>query len=126
MSRAHIVKTMPAKKLSEEQRLEAANLKALFRAWQAQRKEAGKPWTQDDVSDEFGFGQSALSQYLGGLIPLNPAAVAKFAEVLGVTPMEISPTVVKQVQEVQERAAAFLRANERARTTTTKPRRRTA
>lgn len=107
---------MPAKPLTKEQLQEAARLKAMFKAWQALRKAAGKSWTQDEVSDEFGFGQSALSQYLTGNIPLNASAVMKFSEVLGVSPADISPRIVRQVEQEQQRAAAFLRAAQRAET----------
>lgn len=124
MSRAYIVRRMPAKVLSAEQLAEAAHLKALFKEWQAERKRNNQPWTQEAVSDEFGFGQSALSQYLGGDIPLNLSAVARFAEVLGVTPMDISPSIVRHAREMQAKAAALLASNKRGRAT--KPKRSAA
>jgi predicted transcriptional regulator len=113
ISRAHIVRGMPAKQLTAEQKAEADALKALFKAYQAERKAAGEPWTQEELADEFGFGQSALSQYLNGDIPLNPQAVRKFADLLGVAANKISPTVVRQVKEAQQQAEAFLKASNR-------------
>lgn len=108
ISLAHIVRRMAAKDLSPEQRTEAVKLKAAFKEWQARRRERGEEWQQDAAAHELGFGQSALSQYLGGLIPLNQRAVAKFSALLGVPPIKISPIVVRQAREAQERAAAFL------------------
>jgi len=49
-----------------------------------------------------GFGQSALSQYLGGKIPLNGKTLMKFCGLIGADPAEISPSLV--ADEV-ERAA---------------------
>ena len=47
----------------------------------------------------FGFGQSALSQYLNGTIPLNAAVVKKFSVVLGCAPATISPSIANQERE---------------------------
>lgn len=83
---------MPAKPLSEEQKRDAQRLKSAFRMWQSARRERAEPFTQDEVAENlFGFGQSALSQYLNGTIPLNLATLAKFTQVLGVRPENISP-----------------------------------
>jgi len=112
---------MPAKELSTDQRAEAASLKVRFRAFQAERKAAGQPWQQDELADELGFGQSALSQYLNGIIPLNWPVVEKFAELLGIPEGEISPTVVQMVREQQAKVDAFLQraAAKRAPATST-------
>ncbi len=88
---------MPAKDLSPEQLADAVRLKAAFKAWQAERKAHALPWAQDEVAEAlFGFGQSALSQYLNGTIPLNAAALQKFCRALGLTPTQISPGIVEQ------------------------------
>lgn len=87
---------MPAKPLTDEQRRDAERLRAQFRAWQSARKERGEPSTQDEVAESlFGFGQSALSQYINGKIPLNAEALHKFATVLGVQASNISPGIVR-------------------------------
>lgn len=100
MSRAYTLRSMPAKELSEEQLADAARLKAAFRRWQADRRARGEPSTQDEVAEHlFGFGQSALSQYLNGTIPLNAAALLKFARVLGENAETISPTIVKDARD---------------------------
>jgi hypothetical protein len=86
---------MPAKDLSEGQKADAARLKAAFKAWQAEQKEAGRPHSQEALADSMGFGQSALSQYLNGLIPLNGPALLKFCHYFGVKPSTISPTIAE-------------------------------
>lgn len=71
---------------------EAANLKAAFLKW----KSGGKGRTQEMVADELGYaGQSAVSQYLNGKIPLNYPALLGFSKLFGVPPSEISPRLTK-------------------------------
>jgi transcriptional regulator with XRE-family HTH domain len=90
---------MPAKELSPEQKADAARLKAEFRAWQEDRKELGLPYVQDEIAEElFGFGQSALSQYLNGIIPLNAIALVKFCKALRVSPDSISPSIAENAR----------------------------
>lgn len=84
---------MPAKPLTPEQRQDAGRLRRLFDAHQAKLKEAGQPYSQLELADQLGFGQSALAQYLGGKIPLNPDVLLKFATLLGVNPGLISPSI---------------------------------
>lgn len=94
---------MPAKQLSEEQLADAARLKAAFKTWQRDRKAKGLTWAQDDVAEEFfGFGQSALAQYLNGTIPLNPPALKKFSVALGIPPADISPGLVAQMRALAQ------------------------
>lgn len=90
---------MPAKPLNETQLAEAARLKAIFIAWQKMRKDAGEKADQLKVSELFGFGQSALSQYINGGIPLNIEASVKFSRVLGVGIAEFSPTIVARIKD---------------------------
>ena len=91
---------MPAKPLTPSQIADAARLRAFFKAWQADRKAKKLPHAQAEIAEPlFGFGQSALSQYLNGHIPMNADVVMKFAEVLDVPPTAINPTVVRQEQE---------------------------
>lgn len=97
-SRANTVRCVPAKPLQPEQKADAARLKAAFKAWQARRRDMNMPNSQETAADELGFGQSALSQYLNGLIPLNPGAVAKFCRLLGVSPADISPSIVAKAR----------------------------
>lgn len=84
---------MPAQPLSPEQLAQAERLKALFKEWQTSRKEAGLPSSQESAAELLGFGQSALTQYLNGKIPLNVDAGVKFAELLGVSISKFSPSL---------------------------------
>lgn len=88
---------MPAKPLTAEQLADAARLKHLFVEWQHRQKEKGAPSSQESVAERLGFGQSALSQYLRGKIPLNPEAVAKFSDLLGVSQEAISPAMATKI-----------------------------
>jgi transcriptional regulator with XRE-family HTH domain len=90
---------MPAKELSPEQKADAARLKMAFKSWQTARKTLGLPFAQDEIAEEmFGFGQSALSQYLNGLIPLNATALLKFCKALRVSPDLISPSIAENAR----------------------------
>lgn len=94
---------MPAKPLTDEQKRDAARLFGYFKAWQSARRELGLTWQQGEVAEElFGFGQSALSQYINGKIPLNAEALGKFAAVLGVRADNISPSIVRHYKAMTE------------------------
>ena len=94
-----MVLTMPAKPLTPEQKADAARLKEAFQAWRDARRDRGEPISQEAAAALLGFGQSALSQYLNGHIPLNEPVLWKFCELLGVAPEEISPDVAGQAVE---------------------------
>lgn len=98
ISRTNRLRAMPAKELTPEQKKEAAALKERWRAWQRSQP-AGVKTSQDEVSEKLGFGQSALSQYLNGYIPLNASAVAKFAALFKVAASDISPTVIEAARQ---------------------------
>lgn len=95
---------MPALPLTPEQHADAARLKQLFLAWKVARKEKGEPASQDLFSDQVGFGQSAVSQYLNGKIPLNPAAAAKFSKALGCQISDFSASIAAEASEIGEAA----------------------
>lgn len=80
------------KPLSEEQLADAARLKSIY---SLKRKELGI--NQEDIAEELGVNQSAVSHYLNGVNPLNPNAVATFAKILQVNASEISPSIAKQI-----------------------------
>lgn len=76
----------------EIQQAEAAALKAIMKA----RKQVDASLTQDRIADLCGWsGQSVVSQYATGKIPLNIPALIKFAQVLNFDPMEVSPRLAK-------------------------------
>lgn len=99
---------MPALPLSEDQRAEAAKLKSLFKEWQRARKEMSLPWSQEDACESLGFGQSAFSQYLNGSIPLNVGVAVKFANLLGVSLGDFSPSLVDQAESFAEAIGAHI------------------
>lgn len=96
---------MPALPLTADQKEDAARLKRLFLSWKESRKASGEPASQDFFSDLVGFGQSAVSQYLNGKIPLNPHAAAKFSKALGCQISDFSETVASVASEIGEAVA---------------------
>ncbi|MFM0738577.1 LexA family transcriptional regulator [Paraburkholderia xenovorans] len=77
---------------------DANRLRSLFENWQAERKSKGEPSSQTDAAHLLGFGQSALSQYLRGAIPLNIDVLAKFATLLGSSRDAISPELAAKIR----------------------------
>lgn len=96
---------MPAKPLTPDQRADAARLKTLFEQWQRLRRAADQPHSQEDIAEQLEFGQSALSQYLNGKIPLNAEALLKFSALLQVPSSTISPSIVEAERARAERQA---------------------
>ncbi|MDN7825119.1 XRE family transcriptional regulator [Burkholderia cenocepacia] len=84
---------MPAKPLTPEQIDDAARLRDHFHRWRGQQDSKGLPSTQAFAAQRLGFGQSALSQYLRGSIPLNLRTLMKFSDLFGCKPTAISPTL---------------------------------
>ncbi|MDO8065601.1 S24 family peptidase [Janthinobacterium sp. SUN206] len=93
---------MPALPLSSEQLADAAKLKNLFKEWQHSRKENNLPHSQETAASALGFGQSALTQYLNGRIPLNVTAGIKFANLLGVALTEFSPALAEEAENIAQ------------------------
>lgn len=73
---------------SEIQLAEATRLKAIYKAC----KQRDRSLTQERVAELCGWsGQSAVSQYMTGKIPLNLPALIKLAQALNFEPIEVSP-----------------------------------
>ncbi|OAT46981.1 helix-turn-helix domain-containing protein [Providencia heimbachae] len=84
---------MPAKPLTDEQKFDAARLKALF--------QAQKGLTQAVLADDLGFAnQSAVSQYLNGRIPLNVEVAIKFADRFGCLVSDFSPSLQSEINKI--------------------------
>lgn len=98
---------MPAKPLNQEQLEDAARLRTLFLEWQKARKKNKEPYAQEAVIDILQFGQSALSQYLNGGIPLNIETAFKFSEMFGQPISAFSPSLA---EEATDKAARYARA----------------
>lgn len=78
------------KPLEQWQREDAARL---FSLWEAKH-----PMPQEVFGSQYSIGgQSVVSQYLNGKIPLNLTVAVKFADALSVDIDEISPTLAKQL-----------------------------
>lgn len=84
---------MPANPLTQQQLAEAAALKSLFRKWQAAQHALGHKVSQEQASASLGFGQSALSQYLNGKIPLNIDAAVEIARLIDCHVSDFSKTL---------------------------------
>ena len=63
----------------------------LRRIWNLKKSEM--QITQAEAAKKLGWTQGAFSQYLNNLTSLNPAAVIKLANFLGVDPKEIDPDI---------------------------------
>lgn len=95
---------VPAKPLTPEQKADAARLKQAWEQWQQDEDAVGRPYSQAEAAFKLGFGQSAMSQYLRGYIPLNAKTLAKFCLLIGARASDISPTIV---EEERRRAMAW-------------------
>ena len=63
----------------------------LRRIWKA--KNTSLAINQSEAAKALGWTQGAFSQYLNNLSELNPAAITKLANYLGVDPLEIDPNI---------------------------------
>ncbi|MBU0789582.1 MAG: helix-turn-helix transcriptional regulator [Gammaproteobacteria bacterium] len=85
------------KTFKEIQATEATKLKAIYEA----RKQADPKLTQDVLAEQAGWsGQSVVSQYLNGRIPLNLPALLKFSSILGFDPKDVSPRLMDAMNHV--------------------------
>ena len=97
---------MPASPLTVRQLGDARRLKDLFEAWKADRRKQKLPWSQEWCAEHLDFGQSALSQYLNGKIPLNPEAASKFARLLEVDVSAFSESIAEEIRKMASNALA--------------------
>lgn len=93
---------MPAQPLTPEQKADAERLHARFKAWQQDQKDRKLPSSQAEAASRLEFGQSALSQYLQGRIPLNVKTLAKFCSLLGCEPADISPSLAAEMKVISK------------------------
>lgn len=79
---------------SDIQHAEATRLKAIYKAC----KQRDKSLTQERVAELCGWsGQSAVSQYLNGKIPLNIPALIKLSHALNFEPIDVSPRLAELI-----------------------------
>ncbi|MDH0085297.1 LexA family transcriptional regulator [Stutzerimonas stutzeri] len=82
---------------------EANKLKAIYEA----RKQADPKLTQDVLAEQAGWsGQSVVSQYLNGRIPLNLPALLKFSSILGFDPKDVSPRLMDHLDHISPASGA--------------------
>ncbi|MFO1434179.1 MAG: helix-turn-helix domain-containing protein [Candidatus Competibacteraceae bacterium] len=77
---------------------QAESARFLLQIWNERKVQLGL--TQKKAADMLGITQSAIGQYLHGIIPLNTDTVIKFARLLGVAPSEISPDTAEKFDVV--------------------------
>ncbi|CDL86618.1 LexA family protein [Xenorhabdus cabanillasii] len=83
------------KKLTTEQLADAKRLKDIF---ESKKKQLGI--SQEKFADELGKSQGAISHYLNGTNALNLEIAADFANKLGVTINDFSPSLNKQARKL--------------------------
>lgn len=80
------------KNVTDVTQSEAARLKAIYQ----DRKKANPDLSQEKLAEECGWsGQSVVSQYMNGKIPLNLSALLKFSKALGFNPFDVSPRLAE-------------------------------
>ncbi|KVL59287.1 hypothetical protein WT01_15780 [Burkholderia cepacia] len=98
--------------MTDEQLEDAKRLHALFKQWQQEQKALRRPASQMEAAAQLGFGQSALSQYLRGEIPLNVRTAMKFARLLDVKIEKFSPDLASQLLQLASSADLDLIGND--------------
>jgi len=87
-------------RLTEEEIVYANNLSNIWSKKKIEFKMKGIKLTQEYAAERMGFdAQGTISQYINGYTPLNDSAVYKFADLLGVNPSEIKPSLTSFVNK---------------------------
>lgn len=73
-----------------------SNLRAIW-----DRKKVEMKFTQVEAAVKLGWSQGAVSHYLNNITELGPAAVVKFANFLGVDPLDIDPEVIAHLPDTR-------------------------
>lgn len=75
------------------------------------KKKAEMRFTQVEASKKLGWTQGAISHYLNDITHLGPAAVIKFANFLGVDPIDIDPTIKEHLPHVKKMVVKYEGSN---------------
>jgi|TARA_B110000908_G_scaffold63442_1_gene77153 transcriptional regulator with XRE-family HTH domain len=78
------------------------NLRAIW-----SKKKVEMQFTQVGAAKKLGWSQGAISHYLNNLTELGPAAVIKFANFLGVDPVEIDPSITGFLPNIRTRVIKY-------------------
>ncbi len=81
----------------KEDREKAARLKAIY---ESKKKELGLK--QEDAAKHLKVTQSAVSQFLNAIVPLNTDTILKFAELLEVKPSDVDPGLSEKRFQAKE------------------------
>lgn len=79
---------------------EPVSVTNLRRIWNLKKSEM--QITQAEAAKKLGWTQGAFSQYLNNITSLNPAAVIKLANFLGVAPKEIDPDINEHLPDLHK------------------------
>jgi transcriptional regulator with XRE-family HTH domain len=82
------------------------NLRAIW-----DKKKVEMQFTQIEAAKKLGWSQGAISHYLNNITALGPAAVVKFANFLGVDPLEIDPEVIAHLPNTHTVRVRYSTAN---------------
>lgn len=88
---------MKKKPLTPEQIADASRLKAIF---ESKKKELG--WSQETLAEHIGMGQSGIAQLLNGSNAIGASHAAKLAKALKVTVEDFSPSIAREIKEMNE------------------------
>lgn len=88
---------MKKKPLTPEQVADASRLKAIF---ESKKKELG--WSQETLAEHIGMGQSGIAQLLNGSNAIGASHAAKLAKALKVTVEDFSPSIAREIKEMNE------------------------
>lgn len=90
---------MPAKEMyNQSVPVAVSNLRKIWDAKKVEMK-----FTQVEAANKLGWTQGAISHYLNNITSLNPQATIKFANFLGVDPMEIDPSIKEHLPNTRTR-----------------------
>jgi len=80
-------------------------VKNLRKIWEIKKVEM--QFTQVKAAKELGWSQGAISHYLNNITDLRAPAVIKFANFLGVDPLEIDPDITEWLPHVRTRIVKY-------------------
>ena len=80
-------------------------MKNLRRVWEIKKVEM--QFTQVEAAKELAWSQGAISHYLNNITDLGPAATIKFANFLGIDPLEIDPDITEWLPNVRTRIVKY-------------------
>jgi|SaaInlV_100m_DNA_5_1039725.scaffolds.fasta_scaffold17217_3 transcriptional regulator with XRE-family HTH domain len=80
-------------------------VKNLRKIWEIKKVEM--QFTQVEAAKELGWSQGAISHYLNNITDLGPAATIKFANFLGVDPLEIDSDITEFLPNVRTRILKY-------------------